>query len=176
FRAAGLSGELAAQQHRYGRAVEQMYRYADRVLGEYLAAMDANTTLIVLSDHGFQLGLAHDDPSRTRDMRRVSERFHRKEAILYLYGRGVRPRASIENAALVDIAPTVLALAGVAPAQDMPGRVLGDALRIAEPERTVASDAEVDPHILEQLGQLGYLDASSSKGDRNLAGIMFEAG
>jgi tetratricopeptide (TPR) repeat protein len=189
FRATGLSGELAAQQEHYGKAVEQMYRYADQIVGEYLAAMDANTTLIVLSDHGFQLGLAHDDPSTTRDMRRVSERFHRKEAILYLYGRGVRPRASIENAQLVDIAPTVLSLVGIAPARDMTGRVLDEALRFAPPDRTVASfespgaapevaasDENVDPQIVERLAQLGYLDASSSKGDRNLAGILFEAG
>jgi predicted AlkP superfamily phosphohydrolase/phosphomutase/Tfp pilus assembly protein PilF len=189
FRASGLSGELAAQQQHYGRAVEQMYRYADAIVGQYLDAMDSQTTLIVLSDHGFQLGLAHDDPSRTRDMRRVSERFHRSEAILYLYGRGVRPRASIENAALVDVAPTVLALAGIAPARDMPGRVLDDALRIAVPERVVASferpgpagavtasDHDVDPQIVERLAQLGYLDASSPKGDRNLAGMLFESG
>ena len=189
FRTTGLSGELAAQQKHYGKAVEQMYRYADQIVGEYLAAMDADTTLIVLSDHGFQLGLAHDDPSTTRDMRRVSERFHRKEAILYLYGRGVRPRASIENAQLVDIAPTVLSLVGIAPARDMPGRVLDEALRFAPPDRTVASfetpgttpkiaasDENVDPQIVERLAQLGYLDASSPSGDRNLAGILFEAG
>ena len=189
FRATGLSGELAMQQQHYGHAVEQMYRYADQIVGEYLAAMDSNTTLIVLSDHGFQLGLAHDDPSTTRDMRRVSERFHRKEAILYLFGRGVRPRAAIENAQLVDIAPTVLTLVGIAPARDMSGRVLDEALRIAIPDRTVASfetpgaasaiaagDESVDPQIALRLAQLGYLDAISPSGDRNLAGILFEAG
>ena len=34
---------------------------------------------MVLSDHGFELGALQDDPSKTRDMRRVSERFHRIE-------------------------------------------------------------------------------------------------
>ena len=71
----------------------------------------------------------------------------------------------------------------------MPGRVLEEALRFAPPDRIVASfeipgeapaiaanDTEVDPQIVARLGQLGYLDASSSKGDRNLAGILFEAG
>src|SRR5262249_13328051 len=57
FRASGLSGELADQQARYGHAVEQMYRYADQIVGRYLAELDADTTLFVLSDHGFQLGL-----------------------------------------------------------------------------------------------------------------------
>ena len=52
FRARGLAGELAAQQAKFGGAVEAMYRYADGIVGSYLAAMDDRTTLIVLSDHG----------------------------------------------------------------------------------------------------------------------------
>ena len=54
--------------------------------------MDDRTTLIVLSDHGFELGELPDDPSTTRDMRRVSERYHRIDGILYLYGRDVPAR------------------------------------------------------------------------------------
>ena len=69
-----------------------MYLYADRILGDFMAAMDRDTTLVVLSDHGFELGAPQDDPSKTRDMRRVSERFHRLEGILYLYGNRVQPR------------------------------------------------------------------------------------
>ena len=69
-----------------------MYLHADDILGEYMAAMDRDTTLIVLSDHGFELGALQDDPTKTRDMRRVSERFHREDGILYLYGRGVKRR------------------------------------------------------------------------------------
>jgi len=92
FRARGLAGELAEQQRLYGDAVEAMYRYADRLVGETMQLLDARTTLVVLSDHGFALGELPDDPSATRDMRRVSERHHRDEGILYLYGRGVRGR------------------------------------------------------------------------------------
>src|SRR5262245_35861938 len=50
FRAPALSGELAAQQAKYGRTVEEMYLYADRLVGRVMAAMDRRTTLIVLSD------------------------------------------------------------------------------------------------------------------------------
>jgi arylsulfatase A-like enzyme len=92
--------------------------------------MDPSTTLIVLSDHGFELGALPEDPSKTRDMRRVSEKYHRIEGILYMYGRGVRPHARIDGAKIVDIAPTVLALAGLGRAQDMPGRILSEALDI----------------------------------------------
>ncbi len=195
FRRSDLSGPLAEQGRRYGRAVEEMYGYADEIVGAYLAALDANTTLVVLSDHGFELGVLHEDPSRARDLRRVSERFHRIEGILYLYGNRVRAGRRLDQPAILDIAPTVLALAGVPPAADMPGRVLTEGLELppaltATP-RQVASyesprpagapaeakaDADVSPEILEHLRALGYLDATSPKGDRNLAALHFAKG
>lgn len=41
---------LAAQ---YGKALEEFYQQIDQVLGEVLRKIDADTTLLVLSDHGF---------------------------------------------------------------------------------------------------------------------------
>jgi tetratricopeptide (TPR) repeat protein len=189
FRAQGLAGELAAQQQRFGRAVEEMYLYADRLVGDVMRLMDDRTTLVVLSDHGFELGALPDDPSKTRDMRRVSEKYHRLEGILYLYGRGVRARRRLDQPTLVDVAPTVLALTGVAPARDMPGRILSEGLDIPDVPRTVASyetgvavagnaasDRAVDAAVLERLRALGYLDTQSPKGDRNLAAVLFQEG
>jgi predicted AlkP superfamily phosphohydrolase/phosphomutase/Flp pilus assembly protein TadD len=203
FRAPNLSGELLTQQQKFGNAVEQMYIYADRILGDYMKAMDSDTALVVLSDHGFDLGATQDDPSKTRDMRRVSERFHNAEGILYLYGRGVKARARIDQAKLVDIAPTVLALAGLPAARDMPGRVIAEALDVSIPGPAVATyetgagavqaaqDAQADPKILERLRSLGYIGGApggsvpapgaaagprSPTGERNIAALHFEAG
>jgi tetratricopeptide (TPR) repeat protein len=69
--------------------------------------------------------------------------------------------------------------------------VLGEAIGDPEPERTVASyekggpataaanapatDANVDPAVLERLRALGYLDAQSPQGNRNMAAMLFEA-
>ena len=190
FRVEGLAGELAEQQAKFGRAVEEMYRFADELVGQYLEAMDDDTTLVVASDHGFRLGELHDDPSRVRDMRRVSERFHRIEGILYLYGRGVKRHSRLDKPVLVDVAPTVLALLGLPAAEDMPGRVLSEALEIrrcqtASPptkpasrrREGVARDSEVDQAVIERLEALGYLGGvQSSEGERNLAAIAFEEG
>ena len=41
---------LAAQ---YGHSIEEFYQQIDEVLGEVLPKLDENTTLLVLSDHGF---------------------------------------------------------------------------------------------------------------------------
>ena len=60
---------MADQQQKFGRVIEQMYLYADRLIGDYIEVMDNNTVLVVCSDHGFKLGELHEDPSKTRDMR-----------------------------------------------------------------------------------------------------------
>lgn len=206
FRAQGLAGELALQQKKYGHAVESVYEAADRIVGDFLAELDGRTTLVVLSDHGFELGVLPEDPSRLRDMRRVSEQFHRDHGVLYLYGAGVRANARLEEPTLLDIAPTLLAIAGIPPAADMPGRVLREGfVRLAEPPRIATyegpaggsgppasaateaapgagstrpadSTSRSDQALLEHLKSLGYLSGSSSKGDRNLAAIAFENG
>lgn len=197
FRQADLAGELEAQQSRFGNTVEQMYLFADQLVGEYLEVLDERTTLMVVSDHGFQLGELPEDPSKLRDMRRVSEAFHRREASLFLYGAGVRPGARWERAETLDITPTLLALAGLPVADDMPGRVLEEVFdpplsvrRIAtyetgEPrsrDRSVdeTRSAEVDDAVLERLKSLGYLGdseaAAPSTNDRNLANILLREG
>jgi len=183
FRAEGLAGELAEQQRQFGRTVEAMYLYADRMVGEVMAELDADTTLIVLSDHGFELGVLHDDPSKTRDLRRVSERFHRIEGILYLWGRGVKQNARLDGPSILDVAPTVLTLLGLPPATDMPGRVIDEALRGIDKVERIATwegskgdssqedsaaqdDPSADPSIRqaqrEHLESLGYLGGSGS--------------
>ncbi len=173
FRRDDLVGELAEQQSRFGDTVEEVYRYADEILGEYLEAVDSDTTLVVLSDHGFELGALHDDPSRARDLRRVSERFHREHGVLYLYGNRVHTGRRLEGASILDVAPTLLALAGLPAGRDMPGRVLSEALRFEAPERIaswegdapleapkLSRDRDVEQATLERLRSLGYLSGS----------------
>ena len=43
----------AAKAAQYGGALEEFYEQIDQVLGEVLPKLDENTTLLVLSDHGF---------------------------------------------------------------------------------------------------------------------------
>jgi len=43
----------AAASAKYGTALEEFYEQIDQVLGEVLPKVDENTTLLVLSDHGF---------------------------------------------------------------------------------------------------------------------------
>ena len=186
----GLAGELEEQQRRYGDAVEAMYVFADEIVGDYIEVMDEETTLLVLSDHGFKLGELPTDPSKTRDMRRVSADYHREEGILYLYGRGIAPGRLLKEAETLDITPTVLALAGLNAARDMPGRILHDAM---DPPPSVARvttyetgdsgsaartrrDGAVDAAVMEKLESLGYLGTTTTSNDKNLAWMMLKEG
>lgn len=188
FRAKGLAGDLADQQRKYGRAVEEMYVHIDALVGEYMKAMDDRTTLVVLSDHGFELGKLHDDPTMTQELTRVTEKSHRLRGILYMYGHGVK-RTTIDRPSIVDVAPTILALTGLPAAMDMPGRALDEALEAPVPVRiasyesggasqgtTTVADAKVDPEVLEKLRSLGYINATSPGGDASLAAVLFEQG
>jgi len=163
--------------------------------------MEGDTTLVVLSDHGFDLGVLPDDPSQTRDLRRVSERYHNEQAALFLYGRGVRPGVEIDGASILDVAPTLLTLLGLPAARDMPGRVLAQALdtgfqpaRVATYEgndgtgkaasAVVGGDPAADPALLAHLRSLGYLSGTkagevgthSPGSDRVLATLHFKNG
>ena len=200
FRAAGLQGDLKRQQERFGHAVEQMYLKADEALGDYLAALDANTTLVVISDHGFNLGQLHADPTRAHEMRRVSEKFHNLNGLIYLYGRGVEKRAAIDQATLFDITPTVLQLLQIPPSEEMPGRVLTEALQGVDPDGSeglltrVASwendsgpqtrsteepgrSAATDQAVIERLEALGYLNGgdASTPASEPTSGLTAEA-
>ena len=191
FRVEGLTGELAEQQRRGGRAVEEIYRFADELVGRYLDAMDDRTTLIVVSDHGFELGSLHADPSRTRDMRRVSEHSHRPEGVLLATGRGVRQTGALVRAVQLDVAPTVLALLGFEKTPEMPGRVLHEMVEMAprlsrlpgmgarRPPPAASRASAVDPLVEERLRSLGYLsdvEPSSPMGDRTIAALHFNQG
>ncbi len=190
FRADGLAGELEEQHQKFGNTVEAMYLYADKIVGQFMQEMDDDTVLVVLSDHGFDLGRPHDDPTKTRDMRRVSEAYHLPEGILYLYGKGIRPHAQLQQASILDIAPTILAAGGLPIADDMTGRVLTEAF-VSPPEpvhinsydsaewrsQDPSAQDEIGDEVMEHLRSLGYIGTSSSShNDRNLAAIHYKAG
>ena len=48
-----LPGVGAEDARSFGRALPEFYAYADELLGQLLAKADSNTTVIVVSDHGF---------------------------------------------------------------------------------------------------------------------------
>jgi predicted AlkP superfamily phosphohydrolase/phosphomutase len=148
-----------------GRVIDEYYVYVDGLLGEYLERIGPDTTLVVLSDHGFKPVLFPGRPTTSGH--------HRMEGVIALFGRGVRPGRKIEGAGLLDVLPTLLYLLDLPIARDLEGKVLEDALdpnfvrghrsnfvdsygtpgRIPEADQT-----ELDRNVLERLRSLGYIN------------------
>jgi tetratricopeptide (TPR) repeat protein len=189
FRQSTLVGTLAEQQRKFGRTVEEMYVLADEIVGKFMDRLDPDTVLVVLSDHGFGLGASLEDPSKAGDLRRVSADAHEDEGVLFMYGEPIVPGVTVRSANLLDIAPTILALSGLSASNEMPGRVLREALKQPHRERrpstyenstqvvdAAGQESPIDDAILEHLRSLGYLDTSSPATEKNLAASAFSAG
>jgi tetratricopeptide (TPR) repeat protein len=170
---------------KYRRAVEELYVYQDELLGEILAAASPDSTVIVLSDHGFLNGSARptDGPA---DIEGKPGKWHRLYGIILIAGEGI-PAGRLDTANLYDIAPTVLALAGLPLAEDMQGSpLLRRADRGSAPRRIASYETGsraapapagsgreptmslVDEQLLRNLAALGYIgdaqDAAETDG------------
>lgn len=175
----------AADQRKFGRAVERFYAWQDELLGEILGAVDPDTLVVVLSDHGFLSG-----PDRPEglppDIEGKPDRWHRLHGILILAGGPVRggpaepPEAPVEfrpalaGVTLYDVAPTLLYAGGLPISREMPGTPLFAALdpgfvattpvHLVDSYGPVSGRAEgtvprsaADAEILARFRSLGYL-------------------
>jgi len=168
----GVSEEEVAK---FGGAMPEFYAWADELLGELLAAVDDDTVVLLISDHGFFTGEARpeSDPS---DFATGASQWHRLYGLIAGDGPGI-DRGEVRGATVFDIAPTVLAALGLPVASDMRGQVLSPLLppdaRELTPELTgklasyevlprrrpqsVASSPEDAEDRLRELVALGYI-------------------
>ena len=168
-KAGTLTGPARARiEAAIARAVLPAYKLMDRIVGKYPARLDDRTLLVICSDHGFDWVSGVFDHTR-----------HEQEpppGVLLLSGPGVRVGVRLQNASLLDVAPTLLYALGQPVAEDMDGGVLGDAFephwRERFPVRTVATfetgrrvegearpSNELDERRLNDLRALGYIGA-----------------
>lgn len=156
-----LPGEPPADDE----VVAFLKRY-DALLGDFLTRLAPNDHLVVLSDHGFERNRNSAFPSG------IHASAASAVGALILHGPRIAPRTRIERAKLLDVAPTILELLGVAPPSDMPGKVLAVAFRpdrqsllsrVAPYARSRPASGEsdgvpADPATLEHLRSLGYIE------------------
>lgn len=143
--------------------LEDRYQEVDRYLGEILAAVGPDPIIMILSDHGFE-------PYVHGPLGTVESAHHRKPpGILILSGPGIKPQVFLESASVYDIAPTILYMAGLPVAQDMPGRVLSEAFVQPGPVTTIPSYDWI--RVEEMRGQLD--EAIHKKTIQNLKGLGY---
>jgi tetratricopeptide (TPR) repeat protein len=108
----------------FNYCLEGGYLYHDMMLGTLLRLAGEQTTVILMSDHGF-----HPDHLRPSGLPREPAGpavEHRQFGILLAKGPGIRKDDRIYGANLLDICPTVLHLFGLPLGEDMDGKVLLD--------------------------------------------------
>jgi tetratricopeptide (TPR) repeat protein len=165
----------------FRNAVRGYWQYQDRLLGELLEERGPNTTVMIISDHGFRTG-----EERLREERFEIERAdasHMIDGAIVLNGPGVEPGTRLRAADIYDIAPTVLHLMGLPVARDMAGDVLEDAYteeflasnpveRIETYETgtwdrgdDIVIDPEAGESMEEMLRSLGYISGGADDED-----------
>ena len=159
----------------YSQVVRGAYVFHDTMLGVMLALAGDDTTVVLVSDHGF-----HPDHLRPQELPNepagpAAE--HRPFGIFVAAGPGIRSDELMFGASLLDVAPTVLALYDLPTGRDMDGRPLleifehppaprfidswddvpGDAARLEQSPGD--GDSEAAAAVIKQLADLGYIEA-----------------
>jgi predicted AlkP superfamily phosphohydrolase/phosphomutase/tetratricopeptide (TPR) repeat protein len=173
----------------YKDVVSVGYQYHDLMLGVYRQLAGDDTTIIIVSDHGF-----HPDHLRPRELPNEAAGpadEHRDFGIIAIKGPGIKQDQLVFGASLLDVTPTILALYGLPQARDMDGKPLLNAF--AEPpvaeyldswEAVPGEDGrhppgmQVDPvdqaEALKQLVELGYIDKPEENLEKAVANTIKE--
>lgn len=163
--------------------VDGMYRFHDMMLQALLEIAGPQTTVVLVSDHGFHSGRTR--PVHTPGHVVGPAVHHRELGIVVLAGDNLKRDERIYGGTLLDIAPTVLTLMGLPVGQDMDGKVLVNAFeRPPKLERVPSWDREpgdagehqaeqrLDPlaaaEALRQLVDLGYIAEPTEDAARNI--------
>jgi hypothetical protein len=115
---------------RYAKVIDEYYVYMDEVLGRFLALYpEDQLTVVIASDHGHEAN-RHHDPKSEGHFDRVCSGTHDEapDGVLVIAGKDVLTGAKLAQPSVLDITPTILALMGIPAGEDMPGRVLTEAI------------------------------------------------
>ena len=98
--------------------VDGYYEFVDAMVGKILAETDENTTVLIVSDHGWEYERG----------KRFGHTFG-PPGVLIMKGPPVRPGASPSRVpSISDVAPTILSLMGLPVSRAMDGQVIEEAL------------------------------------------------
>ena len=165
----------------FSGVMEGIYRFHDMMLDRLLQLAGDETTVLIVSDHGFHSNhLRPGARGETLDPNPLA--WHRPHGIFAMCGPGILPDERVYGATLLDIAPTILTLFGLPCGADMEGKPLVQAfanppnvVRIQSWE-SVPGDSGMHPEfarcdpieareMMRQLSDLGYLNPPSQAGN-----------
>jgi tetratricopeptide (TPR) repeat protein len=199
-----LSGVDREEARLFGKAVDEYYRHVDEQVGRLLEAAGENAAVILCSDHGFRTG-ENRPLTESRIGYGQAADWHRKYGVLVLHGPPFLKGRELEDASILDITPTILALFGLPVAEDMDGRPIIDALDpaflqthpvtyipthetiegaipalIAEAappaDAPPPTDPEGDRELKQKLQSLGYLRQDTANSHNNRGMLLMTEG
>ncbi len=166
----------------FSGVMNAVYEFHDQMLGRLVELAGPEAHIMIVSDHGF----LNNERRPTKEV--DPAQWHRNFGIFVLAGPGVKKDEIIHGATLLDIAPTILTLFGLPVGQDMEGKVLVNAFEkmpaveripsweevpdpsaAASPRERVEDDPEATAAALQQLVELGYLQAPDEDVQRDIA-------
>ncbi len=158
----------------YKNVINEAYIFHDNMLKRLLDETDENTTIVLISDHGF-----HSDHLRIQKLPEFSAAAameHSPYGIICMAGPGIKQDERIYGASLLDITPTLLNLFDLPVGSDMDGKPLLNAFTSERKVEKILSwddiegdfgthsdDKQVDTFAaataMKQLIDLGYIEA-----------------
>jgi type IV pilus biogenesis/stability protein PilW len=189
-----------ADFEKYHNVVNQFYIHQDAIIGELLKTIDKQTMVMIVSDHGFKTGT--NRPVESNLNLETASKWHALNGVFIASGGPILNNKVIENATVLDITPTILALMHLPIADDMDGKVLTQLADnsfwqkypiqhvksyegIVSPKNLTAETANEqasNEEMLEKLRSLGYINNApntpndSAERHNNLGVIYFKKG
>lgn len=110
------------------------YAEIDRLMGEWMTVLPPDTTVIVMSAHGFKWG-KNRPYSRPNGGAALAD--HARPGVFIAYGNHVAAGGGMNTLSIYDVAPAVLAILGLPQSADMPGRLPAWVFRDITPVQSV---------------------------------------
>lgn len=162
----------------YKDVIKGAYKFQDMMLERTLDLVDKDTTVIVMSDHGYESGA-----NRILEMPKYPAApalEHRQFGMFVASGPNIKKNEKVFGLGLIDIAPTILHHFGLPIGKDMDGKVALDIFEKAgsvkyidswdevkgdfgEVEKEREADQLSDNETMEQLIELGYIERPDEK-------------
>jgi hypothetical protein len=99
---------LLGQIEALGETVDLYYDYVDEFVGELIDLVGAGGTVVVVSDHGYA-GIPLDSAGRPL----IGSRMHSEDGLWIAAGPRVTAGATARRGRVIDVAPTIMAAAGM---------------------------------------------------------------
>jgi tetratricopeptide (TPR) repeat protein len=168
-----LKGINKEQYDIYKEAVIGAYRFQDMMLGRTLELIDDNTTVMVMSDHGYESG--NKRLLKLPKVQAAAAMDHRQFGMFVAKGPNIKKNEKIYGLGLIDIAPTILYHYDLPVGRDMDGKVALEIFEkqdkikfidswealdgdFGEIDRIQQIDSFSDQETIDQLVELGYIE------------------